>query len=60
MSRNVKYVQCAMRRIVAGASSTDNVVHPDSNSPKFGRVLQLERRTRPTGSMAGWLSVSAT
>ena len=54
MTRNVKYTQCAMRRIVAGASSASRLRTSRTQFAKVGRVLKLRDRRRTVGSMAGW------
>ncbi len=41
MTRNVKYAQCAMRRIVAGASVVTTSYIP-TQFAKVGRVLKLK------------------
>ena len=41
MARNVKYAQCAMRRIVAGASVVTTSYIP-TQFAKVGRVLKLK------------------
>ena len=41
MTRNVKYAQCAMRRIVAGASVVTTSYVP-TQFAKVGRVLKLK------------------
>ncbi len=52
MTRNVKYAQCAMRRIVAGASVV-TTSYISTKFSKIGRVLKL--KDSDDRSVDGWV-----